>query len=112
MGGVFFSFLFHFHDDDNDDDDDDDDDNNDNIGNGTISWRRRTRPVEGTGTGLHPSVSKSLINDPWRARRGKGDRAGEGHVERFGEIARLLARSSRYTHFIGIHHGKDTQGRH
>lgn len=45
-------------------------------------------------------------------RFGADERGRRRLVERFREIARLLARSSRYTHFIGIHHGKDTQGRH
>lgn len=38
---------------------------------------------------------------------------GRESVERFKEKLHVcLPGGSRYTHFIGIHHGKDTQGRH
>lgn len=63
---------------------------------GVITWRRRTL-VEGRGgisfvSGM-TGEEGGCLNVSWKL-----------HV--------CLPGVSRYTHFIGIHHGKDTQGRH
>lgn len=72
------------------------DDNNDDIGGGR-------------GDNLaQEDVGRRERRDLLRFRDDRGRRL----IERFMKLHVCLPGVSRYTHFIGIHHGKDTQGRH